>query len=228
MIEIPASDGGVELFELSPDQRATRRGAAPALTPKTGFIEITNPLVTPVTEKLVANDAELAAFWEAEKRTYRYDYVSFRFTLNPAAGEPFEKAWVELRLEPLQDGGPIVYSMAPDQVVDITKISESAKIGTEFKFIKAEMGAKVDADVKDYVLRAWREHTAEPYWTFGKTKSTELMGTFRLHLITRTPAKLSATGRISARAVVQKRTFLIIRKGKPMDGPASLTFALSG
>lgn len=228
MIDLATTDGSAQRFDLAPDDRVTRKGAIdPVTAPRSAFIEITEPLVTPITKALVANDAELAAFWESEKRRFRYDYVQFRCTLMPADNMPFEKAWLEVHLESSAgEKGPIAYSMHPDKLVIVASLSDSAKLGSDFKLVKSEIQTKTETETEIYFLRAWREQTADPYWAFSRTETTELAGTYRFHLVTRTPAEIGGRGKLTARAVVAKRTFLIFNREKLAGEPASLTFAL--
>jgi hypothetical protein len=228
VIEFAAEEGPVQRFGFVPDTRVTRdAGVSPASTLTSAFIEITEPLVTRLTEVLVAGDPELATFWRAEKDRFRYDYVTFRCTLIPASAQPFEKAWLEVQLGPREAGkGPIAYSMAPDRIVDVKTLSDSAKIGGDFKLIKSEAKSGTERQAEDYVLRAWREQTAEPYWTFNKTETVPLTGTFKFHLVTRTPVDVEGSGKLTARAVVEKRTFYLFNRESPVGEPASLTFAL--
>ena len=228
MINLSPAEGPVQRFGLVPETRVTRRAMIdPGKAPTSAFIEITQPLVTPVTKALVAGDPELAAFWEAEKRSFRYDYVMFRCTLIPAEGMPFEKAWLEVQLAPeAADKGPIAYSMAPDKIVDVKSLKDTAKIGADLKFLKAAMGTEEGREVGEYVLRAWREQSATPYWSFNKTESTALTGTFRFHLIIRAPIEVDGSGRLTAKAVVAQRSFFIFKGEAPAGEPASLTFTL--
>jgi hypothetical protein len=228
MINLSAIDGRAQRFRLVPDARVTRGGKAKlGVAPISAFIEITEPLVTPVTKALVADDAALAAFWGAEKGRFHYDYVTFRCTLIPADGAPFEKAWLEVDLEPRAEGrGPIAYSMEPDKIVDVKTLSDSVKLGADLKLVSSEAGTTIERKAEDYVLRAWREQTAQPYWAFNRTDTVPLTGTFRFHLVTRTPADIEGSGRLTARAVVARRTFWIFESEASAGAPASLTFSL--
>jgi hypothetical protein len=227
VIELDVMDGEPIRFELQPVQRSTK--AHPALAPKTAngaLIEITMPLVTSLTAELAAGDAELAAFWEAEAGRFRYDYVTFRTTLMPLERARFERAWIEIHLKTASGEEATAYSLAPDQIVDITKLTNKAKIGAKFQLLTAEMGAEEGKEAKQYVLRAWREHTSSPYWELCRTDTTTLAGTFRLHLIVRSPVARRGVGQISARAVIGKQTFWITTSdpAAPIGNAVEFTF----
>ena len=228
LLTLSTADGPTTRFALVPDGRVTRGSEVDVgSVPLSAFIEITQPLVTPITKKLVGDDPELEAFWAAERGKFRYDYVTFRCTLIPASGAPFEKAWIEVSLAPnAAVQGPIAYSMAPEAVIDVTTTSDSAEIAGDLKFVKSKIGSKTEVEAKSYFLRAWRERTAAPYWELQKTDSTDLKGTFKFHLVTRTPASLDGTGRLTARAVIKKRTLWIFEEEKPAGEPARLEFSL--
>jgi hypothetical protein len=213
VIELDTSDGAPIRFELDPIQRLTRKRQREAseASENDALVEITTPLMTPLTSKLAAPDNELAAFWKAESGRFKYDYITFRTTFMPTERSRFERAWIEIQLDSEKGNeGPIAWSLAPDQIVDITKLTSTAKIGGKFQLLKAEMGAEVGKEAKEYVLRAWREHTSAPFWELTRTDTTILAGTFRLHLIVRSPANTQSTGQISARAVIGKKTFWIV------------------
>jgi hypothetical protein len=226
MLNLPQGDGSAEQFDLAADPRVVR-GAAKSSDLVASSIELTKPFVTPLTKNLLADDKELAAFWAAEKSRYRYDYVTFRCNFEASERHPFEKAWVEVVLAPDEpDVGPIAWSMAPDEIADVTEFTEKGALSADLKLVKSQRAVEVKEEVKSYFLRARREHTAKPYWEFCATDQSDLTGTFRLHLVTRTPVGLAASGRISVRAVIEKRTFFIFKRNQASNQPAAVGFAL--
>jgi hypothetical protein len=229
MIELDLPDAPPIRFALSPVQRITRQspasttdGSIPA-----AYIEITNPLVTVLTSRLADDDFELASFWRAEKGRFRYDYITFRATFIPAERHVFERAWVEVHLSVNEgDGESIAYSLAPNSIIDVTQLKSKAKIGAKLELLTAEMGAEEGREAKEYVLRAWREHTSSPYWEMARTETTALIGTFRYHLVVRTPANVAALGSVSARAIIEKKTFWITTSDPAAPSGNQVEFSL--
>jgi hypothetical protein len=223
MLELPVRDGPVEPFFLEPDTRAERGIQDTASRSLEGAaIAISEPMVIALAEKLVANDPELAAFWDAEKARYYYHYISFCCTLEPKANVAFEWARVAIQLAP--SPGPVVYSMAPGPTADIMKVKESATLGTDFKILSAKSNDETEREVKDWMIRPYRQGFTNPYWEMRSTASTDLAGDFRMHLITRTPVGIVANGNIRGRAKIKGG--LIVRLARWISGRTESTEAI--
>jgi hypothetical protein len=228
MIELDVAEGSLLRCELQLIHRTKQRHevAATSAIP-TAPIEITTPMVTALTTQLAAADAGLAAFWKAESGRFHYDYVTFRATFMPLERAQFERAWIEVQLS-AQRGreAPIAYSLAPDRIADVTQLTHKAKVGARLQFLSGEMGAEEGKEAREYVLRAWREHTASPYWELSRTDTTPLVGTFPLHLIVRSPVESRATGCISVRAVIERRTLWMVTSDPAAPIGDAVEFAL--
>jgi hypothetical protein len=226
MLELTAELGQTERFALVEEPRVTRNeGRLPLHLD--GWIEISQPAVIPLTEALIGDDKELAAFWAAEKNKYRYDYVALACSFGPAADQPFTRAWVEVGLT---SGGagekPIAWSMAPREVIDATKVTQTGKIGAKLEFLSGEVQEQTERQAKEWFLRAFRERTGQPYWEFRHTVQSPIAGSWQLHLVVRSPTGSVGEGRMTLRAVVARRTFLIFRKDQSFGEPASVVFTL--
>jgi hypothetical protein len=229
MIELDACEGMPIRFELQPVERVTkaRRGVAAGGAIQAAPIEITTPLAMPLTAKLIGDNAELAAFWEAESGRFHYDYVSFRVTLMRLEGREFERVWIEVQLADAAGGeGPIAYSLSPLQAFEVTQMTSKVKVSAKLKLVSAESGSEERKEAKEHILRAWREHTATPYWELSRTDATSLLGTFRLHAIVRSPVGSRPTGRISVRAVIERKTFWIVRTDPAVPIGRAVEFTL--
>ncbi|HYN23071.1 MAG TPA: hypothetical protein VE078_19080 [Thermoanaerobaculia bacterium] len=195
--------------------------------PFDGWVEIARPAAIPITEALIGGDKELAAFWEAEKGGHRYDYVALGCSFGPVKGKPFAKAWFEVGLASAETGeGPSAWSMDPREVIDAAELTQSAKLGVKLELLSAEGQTQVKRTAKEWFLRAYRVGTAQPYWEFRSTVQSPIAGAFRHHLVVRSPVGSTVEGRITLRAIVEKRTFLIFRKEQSLDEPASVMFTL--
>lgn len=227
MITLATSPGQGERFVLAENSRITRSAGYSPLH-LDSWIDISKPAVIPLSEELIGNDKELLAFWEAEKSRYRYDYVSLSCSFGPAEGTLFTKAWVEVELTSQEsDQKPIAWSMAPEEVIDSAKLTQTDKLGAEFKLLSGEVQQQIEHSSKEWFLRAFRERSAQPYWEFRTTTQSPIAGSWKLSLVTRSPIGAVGTGKLSLRAVVEKRTFLIFRKNQSVEEPASILFDLS-
>lgn len=221
MIELPEPGGPLNAYRLVEDDRAVRAGGETA--PAGGSVGLSTPMVLPITEKLIGGDAELAAFWSAEQGKFRYDYVAFRCAFEPGP-RPFEKAYVEVRLEPA--GGPVAWSMAPQEVSDKQKLVEKVSLKSDFKVVGSGIENSLETETKSWLLRA-RTANAVPYWEFRPTASSAIDGEYKLVLVTRTPAAQAASGRITVKAQAAGRTFLIFPVGAGSEISSSVDFPIS-
>lgn len=224
MIDLPFDDQPLSRFSLREDERTLRGGPTAAAAEPEGTIALTRPLVVPLTEALVGEDVELNAFWAAERGTYRFDYATFRCSLDPDPDRPFEKVWVELALSSAGGAEVIAWSMSPRAITDATQVTRGAKLGAKAKLISAEISEERTTEQKALFLQARGEHSARPYWLFTRTDSSAVSGMFALHLVLRSPKASPALGKISARAEISRRTFLLFSSTSEVPGPAAIDF----
>ena len=227
MLDLPISSNNAERFGLHAEDRVTRGPSPGPITAETsGSIELTPPRVILITPELTAGDPELAAFCKAEQGKFRYHYVTFRATFLPDnAG--FADARLAIQLGPnLSPDAVIAWSMSPQLLVDSKKISESAKLGIDFKLMKVEFDVGGVTPVQTWFLRRRNEQTATPFWEFQRTDVSAIDGQFCFHLVTRTVADLPAFGVLSARATINHRSFWIFRRSDTAARPASMRFDL--
>jgi len=216
-----------ERFVLAENPRVTRgEGRSPLHLDS--WIEIAQPAVIPLTETLIGSDEELRAFWATEQNRYRYDYVSLSCCFGPAETTIFTKAWMEVELI-CQDGEekPVAWSMAPHEIIDSAKLTHTDKLGAEFKLLSGEVQQQVERSYKEWFLRAFRERSAQPYWEFRHTIQSPIAGSWNLALVVRSPVGVESSGKLSLRAVVEKRTFLLFRKNHSFEEPASILFKIA-
>jgi hypothetical protein len=225
VIELPDGDGELNRFGLTEQSRLVRNLAVTGPQTTNAIIGITSPFSTPITKGLIGDDTELAAFWAAEKGRFRYDYLTFRCSFEPA-DRPIDKAWIEVALDPKADGGPIAWSMAPAQVTDKQTLTESAKLTGAFKLVSGEVAATKEMDVNNWVVRSRMGQPTTPYWEFQATESTPLDGDFKLQIVVRTAASLLAKGRITARAVIAAQTFLLFTLEAAREQSVGVDFEL--
>ncbi len=226
MLELNVEPGPFERFVFLEEPNITKGEKTSPLT-LDAAVEIAGPGIRPLTEELIGDDKELKAFWEGERNRYSYSYLAFRCSFQPQESQPFVRAWFEVSLEGANGGeSPQAWSMDPHEVVDVSKLTEKAQVGGEFKFLSGRLDYIVDTEQKEWFLHAYREGFPNPYWMFRRTSKSPIDGVFHLKLVVRSPINTITTGRISLRAVVENRTFWICRQEEEFKKPASKSFTL--
>ncbi|MHA7776866.1 hypothetical protein [Roseibium sp. M-1] len=216
-------------YQLVEGDRAVR-GQSVQERSLSGWIELSEAAVIPLSAELMKDDAELTSFHRSEAETHSYHYVSFNCSFGPGEKQKFEKAWLEATLAS-SDGGdisPIAWSMNPKDAWDSVEQSAKASIGAKFELISSGLEASQKADVKSYFLRAYREKQSNPYWEFRSTDTADIDGTYRFHMITRSQKGARGSGSLKLSAVVQKRRYFLLTASEAAEAPPEITFKLSG
>jgi hypothetical protein len=227
MLVLPSPDMPEHHFTLREQTRELRRGQnAPAIE-NAGRISLTTPFAIPIDDDLVKEDAELSAFWKAQRDVARYDYVTFRCTFAPTANAPFDRVWVKIKLVP-SSGQATAWSMNPKSVIDNKELTRTAKLTGEAKLFGAEVSGSEKAVRKEAFLLAQREHSSEPYWEFRASASTKIEGTFALHLVVRAEKNAQVNGAISAEASVWRRSFPLFSETSTVADVPGVAFTLNG
>lgn len=229
MLQLEAPPGPRTRFALVPENRVVRGGTPGPGDLAASWVEISAPRVVALTEGLIGQDAELRAFWEAERAHYSYDFVSFICGFGPAKGEPFTKAWVTVNLEgPANGEAPKVWSMTPRALTEPVKITQAAKLTGKLELVGLEAGTEVsiEHEIKNYLLRAVQASPSNPYWELRDQPNAPLEGDFDLRLVIRRRANLPASGKIAAKVIVARRSFLIFSREAELEDRPAITFLL--
>lgn len=166
----------------------------------------------------IANDPELASFIAAERGRFRYDYVRLRCSFFPVAGETFNKAWLEVELQPSEPNvsdPPVAFSIEPGSEYETVEITDSAKVGAKLKFISSELTDSTKKNVKLYSIRGYREGGPKPFWEMQSTDLADLNGTFAFHLVVRSPTTVETNGSLKLSTVIGTRKFLVFHPEHP-------------
>lgn len=226
-MDLPSVDGELQAFELTDVSRQTRDPGAKSGGPALSAVALSAPFVLPLTQELVADDKELAAFWAAEKDQFRYDYMTVRVGLSPN-GAVIQKAWVEVLMDPGDGGGAasIAWSMSPDLVAEEQTVTEKASIKGDFKLIGGEAEVSREQQVQRWVVRSRLVNPAAPYWEFSATGNTPLDGDYKLHMVVRTPVAQAGGGTVTARVQIAGRSYMLFRREAPSEKRVGVTFSL--
>ena len=224
MLELPDDVGPIERFSLAEVDRVTKGAELEHLTTQ-GWAGLSQPVLTPLTRELIGKDADLLAFWKAEKDTFRYHYVVWDCSFAAEQGPPFEKAWAEVELT-AGDGEVRNWSMDPKEVVDKRDLKLKGSLGSGFKLIKAGVQSETTIERPDWYLRAYREGSPKPYWEFHKTAKHEIEGSVRLRMVVRCQTGFGGTGQVTLSAMIANRRFLLFRNDGPNPDPAKLSFVI--
>jgi hypothetical protein len=225
-MELPQASGELSSYALREETRLVRNGsAAPAPAAADAAIQLSTPRVLPLTEELIGDDAELKAFWKAERGRFRYDYVSFRCGFLPGA-RTIDSAWVKVLLAPAGDGGPVAWSIFPQEVTEQQKVVEAAKVTSQLKLLGSELSASTESVAKSWLVRGHLTPERSPSWEITPTAATPLNGDIKLYLVLRSPAAAAGGGQVTAGASIAGRRFLLMPLERPEQQAASLGFEL--
>jgi hypothetical protein len=196
--------------------------------PPGSWIDLSPVVTIPLAEKMT-DDAELANFIKAEQDKYRYDYVRLRCSFCPAEGEKFDKAWLEVELRPSVPGvsePPLTWSVRPGSEYDKVEITDAAKIGSDGKFLSAEVSSSSTKNVKLYSIRSYREGGPNPFWEMQSTELAVLDGSFAFHLVVRSPTTVKTDGSLKLSTIIGTRKFLVFHSEHPHPEEPVQTFVL--
>jgi len=230
MLDLPSPDLPEQHFQLQERPRNLRLGEPIPKISDAGSISISSPFSVAIDEKLIDGDAELEAFWKAERNVARYDYVTFRCSFRPGADARLDRVWVKVNLT-ASSGQATAWSMSPKSIVDTKELTRTAKLSGDaklfdVKLFSAELSGAEKATQKEAFLLAQREHTTEPYWEFRASSATKIEGTFALHLGVRADQKAQVAGSIDVEATALRRTFILFSESKSIGDVPRVTFKL--
>jgi hypothetical protein len=218
--------------ELASDQRVVR-GSNRLKERLPGLISVSQPRAMQITHEVVKDDAELSGFIQSNQAQFKFFLVHLYSTFYPTEGEPFEQAWLTIKLA-RQDGRseplPVVWSMRPESLTKNIEISTTVKLGGSLKFM--DLGAEAGGDMK----KAWNEEKdflraysidSAPFWEFNALDQAEIRGTYHLTLIVRTENNVAGMGNIQLRATIQRKKLGLIpyRADFPSEAQASILLA---
>jgi hypothetical protein len=226
--------GPEEAVDLTLEKRDTKSASPPAFVPAVleKRFTISTPQVLALTPERLQDDPEAAAFMRAAG-SVAFDVVSLSCTFYSNEKEPFEEAWVGVRLhtkENRQDA-PIAWSMKPMHDSDLIEESGTIKVEAGLKLfndVEPTLGLEIGdkRQRQQNFVTAFGLQQSEPYWYFRKTSQRDLEGSYRLTLVVRRSKKTPTTGMVSAKATVRKTAALVFTYKSSFEPAPSLSFTL--
>jgi hypothetical protein len=201
-------------------------------------LQFGGPAVTPISSAYHPEDADLQAFIVgSNERCERWLLIQLAISFAPSEGPPLETATVHVNLS--DDGEPsktVAFSLLPltsgtpyDETSTYT-VSPSVNAGG-LDISLGSAGKSIVHHGSQTFLVGGPEISATPTWTFMRTATQQLVGSWRLSMTVRAPQ--GRTGKISVdlEAKVAKRLGWTFKKkriplpvGDPTDSHGEVTF----
>lgn len=221
---------------LEPKVRKTKKGALPEFIPAAleQRLSIGTPASAKLTPDVLREDSETAAFVKNSGSEFAFDLVAFSCTFHPSDKEPFEAAWlgvtlaavgkkephaIALGMKPLHDGDLIEKSNAIKFEAGLTLFGE---VGPKIAIESAEKYNKGESFLVGFGLGG-----PKPYWSFKKTLTRKVEGSYRLVLVVRRAKSAPTVGTILAEGRVRQKALLIPYRTAVKASQSGLKFELS-
>jgi hypothetical protein len=232
MKELILPDTDFTRYDLAEVTRRTRSSVSAGSTGKRlkSWIGLSRVSHIRLREGDLNSDQELLLFLRSDEATGNaYHYVKLGCSFGPEDNEAFERATLGVSLRRMDDGAqpqPVAYSMFPLNAFDPVEVTSTAKLGAAFQLFSSELSGSEKRKHKEPFITAYREGESEPFWEFTATESTPLAGSYRLHMIVRTPLGVGVEGRIELAPFVAYRRFMLIPTTAPLEDTPEQLFRL--
>jgi hypothetical protein len=205
---------------LQPAPEALREIGHDAGPPLRERLSLGRPLVLALEPGTVDDEGDLRAFLAAEADRFRYYRVHLACTFAAPDDEPFEQAWLTVRL--MSDA--IAWSVAPARLARPSAGSRRFKLAA--KAVIAEAGVEVEqaGGLDEVYLEALGLREPVVTWEFSRTTSERIRGSQPLALVARAPAGATLRGEVELTATVQRSRFLVLRYRAEYESRPALEF----
>ena len=237
-IEVPEAEPREVMLEPHPPRPRKGHDDQPAPTDQPGSrMALGGPVWRPlVTGALGITDPQSLLGQQANG--FQFFLVHLTATFTPTRDEPFKAAEVAVDLDPdrRQADPPIAWSLAPDALRDIVKVSREVRINGSLQIVglgpsKPGGGSSwtrsTSIDRKEAFLLAGNELRSDPYWRLRETNATKLEGMVRLLLVVRCCEGAPVHGKMQASAWVERKRYGIWAYEARLPGSAPMTFTLA-
>jgi len=174
---------------------------------------------------------------EQQESGFRFFLVHLTATFMPVSDEPFKAAEVavDLDVDRRQADSPIAWSLAPDALLDIVKVSREVRLNGSLQIVGLgpfEPGGgsgwtrSASVDRKEAFLLAGNELRSDPYWRLRETHATKVEGMVRLLLVVRSREGAPVSGRMQASAWVERKRYGVWAYEARIPGSAAIAFTL--
>jgi hypothetical protein len=147
---------------------------------------------------------------ERDSATYAYHLVQLSCTFRPA-DDPIVESVFAVQLSAADGSPPVVWSMDPQRLTThvrhrrVVTLTPNATIIPELIGLEGSVEKTTEHRSEVYHVVAGGEGEPTAEWFFRATPAVELVGTYRLVLVARTPRKSRTTMDIAFQAKVRRR-----------------------
>jgi hypothetical protein len=184
-----------------------------------------------------AGAADPRGLLEQQASGFRFFLVHLTATFTPTSDEPFKAAEVAIRLgvDRGQVDPPIAWSLAPDALLDVVKLSREVRLNASLQIVGLgllESGGEsgwtrsTSIDRKQAFLLAGNELRSDPYWRLRETDATKVEGMVRLLLVVRSREGMPVRGTMRASAWVERKRYGLWAYEARIPGADEVEFTL--
>ena len=227
MVRLNVAEGPLRKYGLSEVSRTVRGGKMAGARPSS-LIGLRQPSYVKLRKGDLQDDPELLIFLrDQEKQHLQYHYVKLGCSFEPAGGEAFDRAILEVHLKSTDPASTaVVWSMSPRQEYTKGETSAGAEVGANLQLVSSSIKTGETAETRAVYIQAFSEGTSNSYWEFRKTAAVELTGSVRLNMIVRAPAGEKTRGDLRLFAFLKQRRFAIIPVETEHPSTPELSFEL--
>lgn len=150
---------------------------------------------------------------------HHYTTVRLTATFEPAPGETFVQAWVQVKLKG-QTGAepPLAWSMTPDKVSTPRTATAGLQVTANLQLVS--IGASRESEVagERVSVAAINLLRADPAWEFSRTETSEIRWCHDLALMVRSPADTRVVGDLAVVVSVRRRHLKVFPYRVQLDG----------
>jgi hypothetical protein len=172
------------------------------------------PVVSQLTQSVVGDDRDLAAFIKNKARKHDFYLVLLAPTFVAKKNEPVLEAEISVLFTAASGKDPIAWSMEPLKAATYEELSDTGGLNASLNFVLSKVGSKTSSTRKTRKERVFIEGlgllTSGPQWRFWRTSEAEIRGSIPLRLVVQSDAKARWQGRLSITAQVQRHHGRII------------------
>lgn len=203
---------------LVPEDRTTRGVPGTLGTEPLGSRVMVGGPVALTLDPATVEDPAVAAALEAAA-VHHYTAVRLAATFEPAPGETFVQAWVQVILKG-QAGAepPLAWSMTPDRVSTPRSVTTGVKVTADLKLVS--IGASRESEVAGELVSvaAINLLRADPAWEFSRTETSEIRWCHDLALLVRSPAGAQVVADLAVVVSVRRRHLKVFPYRVLLDG----------
>jgi hypothetical protein len=212
-IELDETEAHEAVLEVVPRSvRSAHRTDPEALTALKGCLAVGGPWTRAVSPD-EEDDSELRAFMESQSDEFDFFLLQVTCTFRPLPDEPFQSAFLELRLEPAEAAAvePMAWSMQPERLTRQRTLERKVKLGGSLKILGVGLEGGVEQtegfSPDEVFLQALYEGLPTPSWELRTTRWARIEGLQRFAVVVRAAKRVQTLGSATVRATVRRKRF---------------------